>query len=302
MIKIPPISNENKQEFEKEVTKMFKSWCKRNKAESDYDKLFSFVFQDKTKNIFNDYNIKRIILGDLSCLKDIANELGDISNGKIINIYRNSFLNNQLSKKWAKMIGVTTCPYCNRNYTTTIDDIGIRPDYDHFLPKSKYPYFCVSMYNLIPCCKSCNWLKKDFDTMDKPFIYPFNDAYEDKITFDVDFSGNITDLIDDSKQLSVNFVFHCDKSFKDKFDNTNNVLQIEKLYKTHNDYARDIVTLSLIYNDAFIDSLQKTFKWLSGYSQDSMLNILFLNQLMMDNWNKRPFSKFTYDIVNRFRK
>ena len=302
MIRIPPISKENKEEFEKVVTKKFKSWCKRNIANTDYDNLFSYVFQNKATKVFNDANVKKIILGDLNCLKSISSQVGEIPDDKILNVYQNSFLNDPLSKKWAKMIGVTTCPYCNRNYTTTIDDVGIRPDYDHFLPKSKYPYFCVSMYNLVPCCKSCNCLKRDFDTMINPFIYPFTDGYDDKIVFDVDFSDDITDLIDTSKQLSVNIVFHCNQSFKDKFNNTNNTLHIEKLYKTHNDYARDIVTLSMIYTDDFIESMQTTFKWLGSYSQDAILDILFLNQLMMDNWNKRPFSKFTYDIVTKYRK
>ncbi|TCL67476.1 hypothetical protein EV196_10232 [Mariniflexile fucanivorans] len=34
----------------------------------------------------------------------------------------------------------------------------IKPELDHYYPKSLYPYFGVSFYNLIPSCQSCNGL------------------------------------------------------------------------------------------------------------------------------------------------
>jgi len=44
---------------------------------------------------------------------------------------------------------VNVCPYCNRLYTTTYrteeDGTGsTRPEFDHFYPQSKYPFFAVS--------------------------------------------------------------------------------------------------------------------------------------------------------------
>lgn len=50
------------------------------------------------------------------------------------------------------------CPYCG---------IGAPRQFDHYLPKAKFPELCVHFYNLVPCCGSCNgikgekWLKND---------------------------------------------------------------------------------------------------------------------------------------------
>jgi hypothetical protein len=42
------------------------------------------------------------------------------------------------------------CPYCG---------IGAPRQFDHYLPKAKFPDFSVHSYNLVPCCGSCNGLK-----------------------------------------------------------------------------------------------------------------------------------------------
>ena len=42
------------------------------------------------------------------------------------------------------------CPYCG---------IGSPRQFDHYLPKAKFPEFSVHSYNLVPCCGSCNGLK-----------------------------------------------------------------------------------------------------------------------------------------------
>lgn len=44
------------------------------------------------------------------------------------------------------------CPYCG---------IGAPRQFDHYLPKEKYPEFSVHSYNLVPCCGTCNGMKSD---------------------------------------------------------------------------------------------------------------------------------------------
>lgn len=44
------------------------------------------------------------------------------------------------------------CPYCG---------IGAPRQFDHYLPKEKYPEFSVHAYNLVPCCDICNGKKSD---------------------------------------------------------------------------------------------------------------------------------------------
>lgn len=44
------------------------------------------------------------------------------------------------------------CPYCG---------IGAPRQFDHYLPKEKFPEFSVHAYNLVPCCGTCNGKKSD---------------------------------------------------------------------------------------------------------------------------------------------
>lgn len=54
---------------------------------------------------------------------------------------------------------LTVCPYCGKSYIEVEEEQGYqddKPPIDHYLPKSKYPFFALSCYNMIPCCTSCN--------------------------------------------------------------------------------------------------------------------------------------------------
>jgi len=42
------------------------------------------------------------------------------------------------------------CPYCG---------IGAPGQFDHYLPKARYPDYSVHSYNLVPCCGPCNGMK-----------------------------------------------------------------------------------------------------------------------------------------------
>lgn len=44
------------------------------------------------------------------------------------------------------------CPYCG---------IGSPRQFDHYLPKEKFPEYSVHSYNLVPCCGVCNGKKSD---------------------------------------------------------------------------------------------------------------------------------------------
>lgn len=66
---------------------------------------------------------------------------------------------------------VEVCPYCGRQKTIMAEELDrpdSKPPIDHFLPKSKYPFLALSVYNLIPCCTFCNELanKGDFDPLE----------------------------------------------------------------------------------------------------------------------------------------
>lgn len=47
------------------------------------------------------------------------------------------------------------CPFCGLSALDSTFD-PTRDEFDHFLPKSKYPFNSVNLKNLVPACKKCN--------------------------------------------------------------------------------------------------------------------------------------------------
>lgn len=83
-----------------------------------------------------------------------------------------------------KTLQILCCAYCHTQGTYVVNEYYKRNhkphkkgelkkpkaffELDHYYPKSKYPFLCVSFYNLIPICSSCNKAKKDI-TIDFDF-------------------------------------------------------------------------------------------------------------------------------------
>jgi hypothetical protein len=95
---------------------------------------------------------------------------------------RNSFLNLYLSPAEGSVQGVmlaslrdhdlSLCPACG--------EPGAPNTLDHYLPKGKYPHFCVTPYNLFPMCDACQTEKgeKTGDVANpRFFLHPYFDAF-----------------------------------------------------------------------------------------------------------------------------
>lgn len=95
---------------------------------------------------------------------------------------KTSFLNLYLSPKdgsvQGKILtamrqhGLTLCPSCGED--------GAPNTLDHYLPKGKYPHFCVTPMNLFPMCDACQDEKKE-KTHDAAtarfFLHPYFDVF-----------------------------------------------------------------------------------------------------------------------------
>lgn len=63
-----------------------------------------------------------------------------------------------------EILNLWSCPYCNRDFINSRED-SAGAQLDHFINEANYPYFCVSLYNLIPCCGNCNRLKSSTSSL-----------------------------------------------------------------------------------------------------------------------------------------
>lgn len=183
------------------------------------------------------------------------------------------------------MLGLRVCPYCNEQYITpTVTKQGcLRGDLDHFISKKKHPYFALSIYNLVPCCKFCNSsLKGEKEFLNDRTATPYEISYNDCFTFKaIETDGKWRISIDDNNQ----------KKDPEMVREILEMFLIEKRYLHHTDVVIDYLQKDRYYNKYKIERmLQKypddVYPFLScyfGYPLDEKaINDNVLNKLKRD--------------------
>lgn len=194
----------------------------------------------------------------------------------------------------ANELNVNTCPYCNRQYTFTIEKPKkIRPQFDHFFSKSKYPHLALSFYNLIPCCSTCNHLKSD---RAENLLYPYFEGFNDKCTFQVNYSGLL--LEKDQIEVEIHTVNGCDEDFKDKCENNIEIFALKESYQKHSDYIEEIITKAYSYNHEYYEGLIEDFSNMGKNAAD-IHRLIFGSYIDRAENEKRPLSKLTSDILEQ---
>lgn len=117
------------------------------------------------------------------------------------------------SYKYLKQLGQYVCPYCNANYIHTIQaqvklkSAGSRAmaDLDHFIPKSLYPFFAISIYNLVPSCVYCNQrFKRNYEADFRTFFSPFEKEIENSFQFKFTYRrGSYKSVYEKKKELGI---------------------------------------------------------------------------------------------------
>ncbi len=187
--------------------------------------------------------------------------------------------------RFVKELDLKTCPYCNRNYTFTVVNANgkMRPQIDHFYPKSKYPFFAMSFYNLIPSCPSCNHTKKEKFSNDliNPYIVKNKDISFTYIPNKINFS--------EVEKNRYNF-----NSFDIEISGNSaniEIFKLKELYKQHKDIVLELLIKKAYYPKSYIEELSKF-----GFSEDEIYRYLFSNYKQDKDLHKRPLSKLIKDI------
>lgn len=188
---------------------------------------------------------------------------------------------------FVKELDLKTCSYCNRNYTFVVDGNSgkLRPEIDHFYPKSIYPFLAMSFYNLIPSCPTCNHTKKDKDSFNQKLKNPY-DLNSEYIKFTY-----IPNSVDFTNVKREKYSFD---NFEIKFETSNKnieVFKLEELYKQHKDIVLDLLIKKAYYPESYINEL-KSF----GFSDEDVYRYLLNNYKKEEDFHKRPLSKLIKDI------
>ena len=308
MIKISKICDKNKNEFYDDVKESYLKLL--NKIKKNEKKIYNIENRNKIIDYFYEDDkicenkVIEVITGDHKALEKVIKEIGVLEKNKDDkklhdeSIY-NNFTNREFGRTWGKKIGVEICPYCNRSFIYTTPKKGTWPQYDHYYPKSKYPYLALSMYNLIPCCPVCNNAKNAEDTFDnKSLLYPFEEEYGYDIFFEIETDEQLCYLgLSNDFNIKIKSKENVEEDLKQKVQNSSKILHIEELYNLHNDYVSKLLRSKYIFTDEYCQSLLDTYPgWF--FDMNEVKNQLYFNSLQKEEWGDQILSKLTYDILN----
>lgn len=199
----------------------------------------------------------------------------------------------------AKKLNVNVCPYCNRQYTFTVNSKNkniVRPSFDHFIPKNKYPLLALSFYNLIPSCHICNSsLKGNEDVFPSTYIHPYIDEFENDAVFCYD-STNALGLYGlDSKNLKISIHNKANEEKKERIDNNIELFKLIEIYQYHSDWVSEILKKLHLNNGEYLKNMSQVLG--SSVTAKELYLIVFSNYLDPSDFDKRPLAKLTRDIV-----
>ncbi|WP_429099314.1 hypothetical protein [Aeromonas veronii] len=145
------------------------------------------------------------------------------------------------------------CPFCAHDSVDIVN--GVRknhlPALDHFLPKSKYPFFALSVNNLLPTCHRCNSSFKGEIDMIKNNYHPLRDrinnvdVFHFNLALDTPFENprpealsiniecNIRKFMNNASIFELDALYNLDKCKKIFFDARERC----EYYKNHGEYS-----------------------------------------------------------------
>jgi len=191
-----------------------------------------------------------------------------------------------------KSIKLNTCPYCNRSYIYITTENGVKPQLDHFYPKSIYPFLALSYYNLIPSCPVCNGVNAKHSKDPRDDRYTMINPYEvNNDDFKLSFKLKSVEF-NDSKisEDNIDIYFVNEQKIKKHIS----VFKLDELYKEHSDHV-----VELIYKSKFqyTEEYRKSLKELGFNFIDEELNRFILGNYAEDVLvHKRPLARLYQDI------
>lgn len=196
------------------------------------------------------------------------------------------------------LLGVTVCPYCNRNFITTISNAkgGTRQgQFDHYRNKSNEPWFALSLRNLIPSCGYCNHRKGDKTEL---VLYPYREGMDKYYRFRtrlVRGVGYLTGAPQTLDEFEIVGEFTEKNELAERIQNSLNFFCLEKLYQTHQEYITWIFRQRYIFSDDYLKQLYRSFSSLFSSVQE-VRDMLYMRHISPDRWGEYPLSKLTHDI------
>jgi 5-methylcytosine-specific restriction endonuclease McrA len=259
-------------------------------------RIDDFVALGHHKKVFNTTTKKLTALG---------NEIRDIFNYK-------GFRDSKKALWIANELSIKSCVYCNTQYALTVEHASKTKmlfHLDHFFPKSVYPWLSLSLYNLIPCCASCNMSKSNNPYRISENIHPYVDSLDEMAKYEADKASLVRFLLDINKneqeidlKLSLRNSHAFDRTSQTKLKNYKKDFKSETQYKQFNDVVAETYLKALYHNSHRKKELIKFFE----KNTQTTLSTEMINRFIVGNYTdekdllKRPLAKMMRDISKDF--
>lgn len=182
--------------------------------------------------------------------------------------------------------GLTVCPYCNRDYINSRAENVSGAQLDHFFSKDEYPFFAVSLYNLVPVCGNCNRIKNNQKV---EFASPFDNTidWQNAIKF------SYVQMDSDPIKITV---------MNDEKAITNNIekMRIREAYQIHAMEAEELREKERIYSKTqrqeFAEVLHKVH-----VTEREIKQAIFGPEITEEAMKKKPLGKMMRDLQKRIK-
>lgn len=173
---------------------------------------------------------------------------------------------------------------------------------DHILPKNKFPFLSLSLFNLVPSCYSCNSKfkhQKEFTVTDGlEEISPTSDKFKlnELIKFKMKFDIEDIDFEEKINEVTAIKVVDLNIENKDNLLYVDEFIEIFKLkprYEFHKDISFKMIDKRKIYSDSQIEEISKLLK----RDEQSIKEDLFGKECFHSN--NEPFEKYKQDIAEQ---
>lgn len=286
--------------------------------------LYEYLYETDDKSIspadvppMKKEHVRRLLTVPMNNLDDDLKKIGQIDGETIKTInkdtYRRtksdelqdfvfryeSFSKRDQTFQLLKDMDVNVCPYCNRIYTVTLTEKGhrSRPQFDHYLSKSKYPYFAISLLNLIPCCGLCNQAKSNKEDQ---ILYPYFEEMGTDVMFRTKAENGLTYLTgcpsaEDEFSIELEETDSISSELQEKVQKSKDVFHLTQLYNEHKDYVLYLYRKRYMFSDEYLQMICDSFPEMAG-KFDELKGLLYLMDLEKEQWGRRPLAKLTHDI------
>jgi len=279
----------------KDKPKLYKKVEKKKEKWAINIQDINSIIKKKLKGYSEEIDLKELITMDVKELSKLKSYIDDHKAVTSLNTTEKDYfytLYTRLKKAtYIQDLDITVCPYCNRNYIqnfTRKNSLEATAQLDHFFDKKTYPYFAVSIYNLVPSCQTCNQRKS---TKQNEIYHPFVESLSDDLKFqlivkDYEFLYN-ENSIDIEKKVLNNH---------NKVESHIETFNIDNLYKNHKDIILELIQKAEIYNDSYIDELFNHYEGTLFKNREDLMRLITCGYITDEEINKRPLSKLIKDI------